>query len=117
MTSHDRGAQHEFEPAESAPVTPRPEDQHKQTSPLAEVRHTRTRAVWTGLFVVAVIVILLLVFIVQNLDKTPIHLFFWDVTLPLGVSLLIAAIAGALIAGIIGTARIFQLRRAVKKQL
>ncbi|GAB2670262.1 hypothetical protein GCM10027169_35210 [Gordonia jinhuaensis] len=81
---------------------------------LAKVDHNRSRTIWAGVFVVAIILILLLVFIVQNLDQTRVHLWFWTVDLPLGVSLLIAAIAGGLIIGIIGAVRIFQLRKALK---
>ncbi len=39
--------------------------------------------------------VLAVVFIVQNLDSQEIELLFWEVNLPLGVSLLIAAIAAA----------------------
>ncbi len=82
---------------------------------LAEVRHTRTKSAWVGIIVGAIVLILLLVFIVQNLDKQEIQLFFWQVNLPQGVSLLIAAIAGALITAVVGGARMFQVRRAVRK--
>ena len=82
---------------------------------LADVRHTRTKSAWVGLIVGAIVLILLLVFIVQNLDKQEIQLFFWQVNLPQGVSLLIAAIAGALITAVVGGARMFQVRRALRK--
>ncbi|MBE7159627.1 MAG: DUF1049 domain-containing protein [Williamsia herbipolensis] len=82
---------------------------------LAEVKHTRTKSAWVGIIVGAIVLILLLVFIVQNLDKQEIQLFFWQVNLPQGVSLLIAAIAGALITAVVGGARMFQVRRAVRK--
>jgi uncharacterized integral membrane protein len=54
------------------------------------------------------------VFIMQNSSRQAVHLFFWTVHLPLGVSLLIAAIAGVLVTVAIGGARIFQLRRAIR---
>ena len=82
---------------------------------LRDVRHTRTKSAWVGIIVGAIVLILLLVFIVQNLDKQEIQLFFWQVNLPQGVSLLIAAIAGALITAVVGGARMFQVRRAVRK--
>jgi uncharacterized integral membrane protein len=82
---------------------------------LAEVKHTRTKSAWVGIIVGAIVLILLLVFIVQNLDQREITLFFWTVNLPQGVSLLIAAIAGALITAVVGGARMFQVRRAVRK--
>ncbi|MGU3294289.1 LapA family protein [Williamsia sp. M5A3_1d] len=82
---------------------------------LSDVQHTRTKSAWVGLIVGAIVLILLLVFIVQNLDSQSIQLFFWEVNLPQGVSLLIAAIAGALITAVVGGARMFQVRRAVRK--
>lgn len=82
---------------------------------LADVQHTRTKSAWVGIITGAVVLILLLVFILQNLDKQQIQLFFWEVNLPQGVSLLIAAIAGALITAVVGGARMFQVRRAVRK--
>ena len=80
-----------------------------------QVKHTRSAALWSGLLGGAVILLLLLVFIVQNQNNTEINLIFWKTTLPLGVSLLIAAIGGALLVGLAGALRIIQLRRAAKK--
>ena len=82
---------------------------------IEKVEHTRTRATFVGLVVGAVITILLLVFILQNLESQRIDVLFWEVNLPVGVSLLIAAIAGALIVAMAGGARMFQLNRALKK--
>ncbi|ASR03742.1 MULTISPECIES: LapA family protein [Gordonia] len=82
---------------------------------VADVEHTRTRATWFGVVIGAIILVLLLVFIVQNLESQRIKLIFWEVNLPLGVSLLIAAIAGALIVALVGGLRMLQLRRALKK--
>lgn len=80
-----------------------------------KVKHTRTRATFAGMVIGAVILILLLVFILQNLKSQKIELFFWEVNLPVGVSVLIAAIAGALIVAIAGGARTLQLSRALKR--
>ncbi|NED70001.1 LapA family protein, partial [Streptomyces sp. SID10244] len=44
-----------------------------------------------------------------------ITLIFWEVNLPLGVSLLIAAIAGALIVALAGGLRMLQMSRAMRK--
>ncbi|GAC49835.1 LapA family protein [Gordonia aichiensis] len=82
---------------------------------IEKVEHTRTRATFVGLVVGAIITILLLVFILQNLESQRIDVLFWEVNLPVGVSLLIAAIAGALIVAMAGGARMFQLNRALKK--
>ncbi|MFC7447211.1 LapA family protein [Rhodococcus daqingensis] len=77
--------------------------------------HTKAAATWTGLVIGVLVLILLLVFILQNLDKVRLQLFFWEFSLPLGVSLLMAAIAGALIMALAGGVRILQIRRVAKK--
>lgn len=82
---------------------------------LDDVKHTRTRAAWVGLIIGVLVTLVLLIFILQNLDKQHVDLFFWSVNLPLGVSLLVAAILGAVITAIIGSLRMLQVRRAVKK--
>lgn len=75
---------------------------------------TRTASAWIGLVVGALILILLLVFVLQNNENTKLSILAWDFTLPLGVSMLFAAIAGALIMALAGGARILQLRKAYK---
>jgi uncharacterized integral membrane protein len=60
---------------------------------------------------------LLLVFILQNTNSTTIHFFAWQWSLPVGVAVLFAAIGGGLLTVAVGSARIFQLRRAAKRNL
>ena len=62
-----------------------------------------------------VVLVLLLVFILQN--NTPAQFRFWSgtFTLPLGVAMLFAAIAGALITVMVGTVRMIVLGRRVRK--
>ncbi|ANY23247.1 MULTISPECIES: LapA family protein [Gordonia] len=105
-------AGHPHTPEQHSPE-PDPRDRLRRT--VADVEHTRTRATWFGVVIGAIILVLLLVFIVQNLGSQTIELLFWEVNLPLGVSLLIAAIAGALIVALVGGLRMLQLRRALKK--
>lgn len=80
-----------------------------------KVRNTRAGRAWVGLIVGAIILVLLLVFIIQNLDSARLHLFVWEWNLPIGVAVLFSVIIGALLAGLIGGTRILQLRRAAKK--
>ncbi len=77
--------------------------------------HTRSRATYVGWVVGIVVLILLLVFILRNQGSQEIDLFFWKVELPVGVSLLIAAILGAILTLAVTTARMLQLRRALTK--
>jgi uncharacterized integral membrane protein len=61
------------------------------------------------------ILIVMLIFIAQNTASTPFTFFGWHWSLPLGVAILLAAVAGGLLTVAVGTARILQLRRVAKK--
>jgi uncharacterized integral membrane protein len=79
------------------------------------VRRTRISGLWVGVTVAAVVLLVLLVFIIQNGQSVLISFFGASLRLPLGVALLLAAIAGVLLVAIPGYGRIYQLRRAVKR--
>jgi uncharacterized integral membrane protein len=81
------------------------------------VTFTKTAAAWWALIVGALTLIVLLVFIAQNLDSTTIHFFGWAWATPTGIALLVAAICGSLITVMTGGLRMLQLRRAAKKNL
>lgn len=76
---------------------------------------TRAGALWTALAGGFLVLVLLLIFIMQNTDTTTVHMFGWAWELPVGVALLLGAIAGGLLTFLVGTVRILQLRRAAKK--
>lgn len=76
---------------------------------------SRVGATWVFLFFGMVLLILLLVFVLQNLDRVSMTLFVWQLSFPLGVGMLFAAITGALIMALIGSIRIIQLRRQVTR--
>ena len=86
-------------------------------SPPSEAPSTRTGTAFKSLIAGAIVLILLLVFILENTKSVKIAYFGAGFRLPLGVALLLAAIGGALLAGILGTARILQLRRHVRRHL
>ncbi|WP_040780647.1 LapA family protein [Nocardia pneumoniae] len=77
---------------------------------------SRTGYAWTGLVVGVLILVVLLIFIVQNLDEVQVHLLFWDFTLPLGITVLLSVIGGALVMASVGGVRILQLRRRAKQR-
>jgi uncharacterized integral membrane protein len=56
------------------------------------------------------VLVLLLVFILQNTRTVKISYFTATGTMPLGVAWLLAAIAGVLLAGVVASLRICQLR-------
>ena len=77
---------------------------------------TRTGTAFGALIAGAIVLILLLVFVLENTESVNISFFCASGHLPLGVALLLAAIGGALLTGIVGSARIIQLRRHVRRQ-
>ncbi|WP_029088912.1 LapA family protein [Brevibacterium album] len=70
---------------------------------------------WVSLIAGTAVLVLLLVFIVQNNTTADFQYFGWHFSLPLGVAMLLAAIAGVLVAGIVGSVRIFVLQRRLKR--
>ena len=85
------------------------------TSETSAVRHSRTGGLWAGLILSALVLLLLLVFILQNGNPVQISFFALEGVLPVGVALLLAAIAGVLLVAIPGSLRIMQLRRAARR--
>lgn len=83
----------------------------------AEVGFTRAGALWSSLILGFLVLIVLLIFITQNTETTSFTFLHWHWSLPLGVAILLAAIGGGLLTGLVSAARMFQLRRAAKKNL
>ncbi len=96
------------EPAEATPL---------DTPPAAQdpVRRTRTSYAWIGIIAFSVMLVLLLIFILQNTQPVEIAYFGADGSLPLAVAMLLAAVAGVLLTAIAGTLRIWQLRRHLRR--
>ncbi|MDD7938998.1 lipopolysaccharide assembly protein LapA domain-containing protein [Actinomycetospora lutea] len=76
---------------------------------------TRIGGAWIGLILGAVVLVFLLVFILQNLDPARVVFLGLEATLPLGIWLLFAAIAGVLLLAIPGLGRMVQWRRAARR--
>ena len=68
-----------------------------------------------GLIAGVVVLIVLMIFIIQNTRSVNISFLGADLHLSLAVALLLAAIAGALAMAAAGTARITQLRRIMRR--
>lgn len=111
-------------PADAPPVVA-PEDAQAPVAHPAEpvapgkkqpIERTRLSATYKGLVGGAVILVLLLVFILENTQKVNVTYFGASGHLPLGVALLLAAVAGALLVGVVGIGRILQLRRRINSR-
>jgi putative membrane protein len=70
---------------------------------------TRISAVWCGVLAAAVIIVLLLVFILQNTRPVKISFLSASGSMPLGIALSFAALGGVLLAGLVASLRIWQL--------
>jgi lipopolysaccharide assembly protein A len=91
-------------PAQTEPVLP----QHK-------IRRTRISGLWVSVGFFAVVLLLLLIFILQNGTKVDISYMGAHGHLPLGVALLLSAVCGVLLVVLAGAARISQLRTVARR--
>jgi uncharacterized integral membrane protein len=80
-----------------------------------KIRHTRLSGTWMAVVLFAVILVLLLIFILQNGHTVDVSYMGAHGHLPLGVALLLAAVAGVLLTAMAGSARIMQLRATARK--
>lgn len=104
--------------AVSAPVPVEDIDQSpapRESSALPDTAGGLLGSAWVGLVSGALVTILLLIFIAQNTTNTEVHFLGLDFSLPLGVLILFAAIAGALIMALFAGFRILQLRMRARK--
>ncbi len=69
----------------------------------------------TGFIAGVLVLAVLVIFIIQNAHTVQISFLGAHVRLSLAVALLLAAIAGALLMAALGTARITQLRRVMRR--
>jgi uncharacterized integral membrane protein len=99
------------------PVAADPQYGNPPAEHVQDVKFTRAAALWTSLILGFLILIVLLIFITQNTASTPFTFLSWHWNLPLGVAILLAAVCGGLITALVSAARMFQLRRAAKKNL
>lgn len=81
------------------------------------VRRTRISGVWIGLVAAGLILILLIIFIAQNLNDAPIHFLWLSGQVSVGLALLVGGVCGLLIAAVPASIRIWQLRKALRKNV
>jgi lipopolysaccharide assembly protein A len=85
------------------------------TLPTHQVKRTRTGGVWIAAVLFALLLLLLLIFILENGHRVAISYLGAHGHLPLGVALLLAAVIGVLLVVIPGTGRIIQLRVVARR--
>jgi len=76
---------------------------------------TRISGMRTGLIAGAAVLVVMIIFIIQNGHAVNVSFFGAHLRVSLAVALLLAGIAGALVMAAAGTARITQLRRIMRR--
>jgi lipopolysaccharide assembly protein A len=84
-------------------------------APSLKPKHTRISGLWVAVGFFAVILLLLLIFILQNGKTVDVSYMGAHGHLPLGVALLLAAVCGVLLVVLAGAARISQLRTVARR--
>lgn len=108
------------EPQFSAEPQPEVPPRQPESIPAQPSPGSRAGVVWTFTIVALVILIFLVVFMIQNQGRVTVYFLGFQGQLALGIAMLIAAVAGALVVAIAGAVRIIQLRaraRAAAKRL
>ncbi len=97
------------------PSTPSDEGSTETPPEPGAPRLTRASAVWVATGAALLLLILLIVFILQNSTKVEVHYLGLTGTIPLGMALLIAAVGGGVVVAIAGAARVTQLRMYARR--
>jgi uncharacterized integral membrane protein len=74
-----------------------------------------TGGTWIALILGALILVMLLIFILQNNVSADFAYLGWTFTLPLGVAMLFAAIAGVLVMALFGSVRLIKQGHRVRR--
>jgi uncharacterized integral membrane protein len=81
-----------------------------------QVPSTRVGAAWTAICVAALMLVVLIVFMLQNTRKVEVTFLWMHGSAPLALTLLIAGVGVGIATAAIGTARIAQLRRLSRRR-
>ena len=105
------------DPLADEPAGTTSDPQAAPVAPPTQTRRAPTRAsrAWTGAVAGTVLALLLLIFILENTQRVKVSFLGANGHLSLGVALLLSAVAGALIVGLIGAARMTQLRLRARR--
>ena len=104
------------EPREEAAPSAAAAEQKKKAGKKSErVSGSVAASTWVALILGAILLVLMLVFILQNQAQVDINLFAWSFQLPAGIAYLFSTIIGALIMALVGGWRMLELRRQVRK--
>jgi len=88
----------------------------RRQRPGRKTSRSRAGAAWVGICIAAILVIALIIFLLQNRQPVLVTFLSLQGTVPLAVALLIAGAGVGIIALVIGTIRIGQLRRELSQE-
>lgn len=105
----------EIEPAteETAPV--QPTSVEPTPAQPTKVKGSIAASTWIALIIGFLLLILLIVFILQNQQSVELNIFAWSGAFPAGIAFLLFAIGGALFMALIGGWRMLELRRQIRR--
>jgi uncharacterized integral membrane protein len=81
----------------------------------SQVPATRVGAAWVAICTVTLLLVVLIVFMLQNTRDVEVTLLWMHGSLPLALALLIASVGTAIATMVVGAARITQLRRQSRR--
>lgn len=99
------------QPTESAPPPAR-----RTAGKAASPRVTRAAVIWSAVAVSLAVLVLLIIFFIQNQDMVAVKFLGWEGSLAQGVAFFIAAVGGGILVAIAGGARILQLRHNERRR-
>ena len=108
-------------PPDGQPPLPPPAAPEQASPPVAtalpqhRIKRTRTSGLWVAVGFFGVVLLLLLIFILQNGTQVSVSYLGLHGRLPLGVALLLSAVCGVLLVVLAGAARISQLRTVARR--
>jgi uncharacterized integral membrane protein len=103
-------------PADPAATAPQQDVAGPAPAPAGRVPRTRTGTAWLGICSAAVALVVLIVFMLQNTRPVEVTFLWMHGSVPLALALLIAAVGAAILAMVVGGARITQLRRLSRQR-
>lgn len=114
-TPNEESEYTEIEPAteETAPV--QPTSVEPTPAQPTKVKGSIAASTWIALIIGFLLLILLIVFILQNQQSVELNIFAWSGAFPAGIAFLLFAIGGALFMALIGGWRMLELRRQIKR--
>ena len=109
----DRATTHGAAPSYPAggPATPATATAPSSSGAAQDRKVTRAGVIWAAVVASLVLLILLIIFILQNQELVLVKFLGFEGSVPLGMALFIAAVTGAVLVAVAGGARILQLRR------